>query len=469
MMRSWFGELTYALMVLVVLTGNLFAEESVLPGGEPAGRLEALEEEVLQLRMAIEQMQQHAPPVVQEPVVLPPKDPDPPKKESKKPEATVYPTIKVTGFFQADAAWFSQDIANRNTVGDIQDGADFRRARLAAGGKVAENVGYMVEFDFGFPGRPSFMDVWLEVEDFSVLNDFKVGYFRVPIGLDGLTSARELTFIERGLPFAFLPFRQIGVMSSGSNEEEGTTWALNLFRFPTDVFGGQAGDDGGYGFAARRTGLLVDYGDCGVVHVGGAYCLVDPSNNMVQYRNQPEIFVAELGGAALAPPLGAIAVPAFVDTGAIAADQSHLLAGELAATWGPFHAQSELIYVIVNRTAADQVAFYGVSAQAAYILTGEHRPYNRKNGVLGRVVPKHPYDRNGCGIGAWELASRWSLLDLNDKNVQGGQLNNLTFGVNWYLNKFTKFQLNYIHAFLDAPVIGPSDADIVALRAQLDF
>lgn len=72
------------------------------------------------------------------------------------PSDPTFPTVRVTGFFQADAGWFHQDAANRLAVGDIQDGADFRRARLAAVGKVADNVGYNVEFDFGFPGRPSF-------------------------------------------------------------------------------------------------------------------------------------------------------------------------------------------------------------------------------------------------------------------------------------------------------------------------
>jgi phosphate-selective porin OprO/OprP len=58
---------------------------------------------------------------------------------------------------------------------------------------------------------------------------------------------------------------------------------------------------------------------------------------------------------------------------------------------------------------------------------------------------------------------------LNDANVAGGRLNDVTFGVNWYLNRRAKFQFNYIHAFLDAPVFGDSDADIYAMRGQIDF
>lgn len=106
------------------------------------------------------------------------------RKLDGRPESAppTYPTVKLTGFFQTDAGWFSQ--SDRN-----------------------------------------------------------------PFGLDGLTSVKELTFLERGLPLAFLPFRQIGVMAKGISETQDSTWAVSGFRFPTDPFGSNVGDNGGYGLA----------------------------------------------------------------------------------------------------------------------------------------------------------------------------------------------------------------------------
>lgn len=387
-----------------------------------------------------------------------------------------FPTVQLTGFFQADTAWFDQDERNKLTVGDgdiddgdVQNGADFRRARLAAVGQAWDNVSYMLEMDFGFPGRPSFMDVWLDIDDAVGTNNLRIGQFRHPIGMDALTSVKELPFLERGLVFAFLPFRQIGAVLYGNSKAEDATWAISGFRFPTDTYGGNVGDSGGYGMATRLTGLLChDTKANRLVHVGGAYSFIDPANDLVQYRNQPEVFVGETGGAALVPTGVPSNVPPFVDTGLIPTDNVNLLAAELAYAHGSFYAQSEAIFAHVNQLGGPSLTFPGAYVLAAYILTGETRPYNGKNGVFGRIKPRCSVGKQG-GIGAWEVAARWSYIDLNDENIEGRRLNDLTAGLNWYLNPYTKFQFNYIHAMLDSPTYGDSNANIFAMRAQADF
>ncbi|QDV24512.1 OprO/OprP family phosphate-selective porin [Aureliella helgolandensis] len=395
----------------------------------------------------------------------------PPAMEKPK-----FPTARLTGFFQADALWASQSLDNRVAVGkgvaadgDVQDGADFRRARIAATGQAWDNIAYMLEMDFAFPGRPSFMDVWMDIDDVLGSNKLRIGQYRQPFGMDGLTSVKEMTFLERGLPFAFLPFRQIGTMLHGYREDELATWAISGFRFPTDTYGGNVGDNGGYGLASRITGLLFkeDEGN-GLLHIGGGYSYIDPANDLIQYRNQPELFVGETGGGAALPTGVPTNLPPFVDTGLIATDHVNLANVELAMSYGSFYAQSEAIVAVVSRQDDSALTLPGAYANAGYFLTGESRPYNGKGGVFGRVQPNRSVGKDG-GIGALELAGRWSYIDLNDKNIQGGRLNNLTSGLNWYINPNTKFQFNYIHAMLNSPINHRSNADLFAVRAQLDF
>ncbi|MES2788629.1 MAG: porin [Planctomycetota bacterium] len=378
-------------------------------------------------------------------------------------KASAFPKVKLTGFFQADAGFFQQDAQSLANYGDIGDNRGFRRARLAAVGDVSEYVSYMLEMDFAFPGRPTFMDVWVDVHNVPLLGNVRVGQYRMPFGMDALTSVRELTFLERASPFAFNPFRQIGAGFHDNNQDETVTWAASVFGFPTDPWGGNTGDNG-YGMAGRITALPI-YADDGsfLVHMGFDYSLTRPSTKTLEYRNTPEY-----GGPFVGPTGTQASVPFFVDTGAMSATTSNLLNAELAAVWNQSYIQSELTYALVNLTNGSTATLPGYYAQAGYFLTGEQRSYNKIAGVLGRVKPLHNWGEP-CGYGAVELAARYSYLDLNSHGINGGRMNDVTLGTNWYLNQYTKLQLNYIRSIVDKGVDDNINTNIVAIRAQLDF
>lgn len=97
---------------------------------------------------------------------------------------------------------------------------------------------------------------------------------------------------------------------------------------------------------------------------------------------------------------------------------------------------------------------------ASYFLTGEHREYRKPVGAFGRV---HPYENCFCveagesptwerccfGKGAWELTLRYSNLDLDNAGIEGGQLQDIAVGLNWYLNPNARFMANDILAHRD--------------------
>ena len=78
------------------------------------------------------------------------------------------------------------------------------------------------------------------------------------------------------------------------------------------------------------------------------------------------------------------------------------------------------------------------------------------------------------GPGAWELALRWSWLDLNDEDVRGGEETNYTLGVNWYLNPNYRLMFNYIYTDVEdrggvEDGFQDGSANIFAMRFQVDF
>ena len=120
-----------------------------------------------------------------------------------------YPNVQLHGFFQADAGWFGQDAVNKASLaaingvpnGDLQDGADFRRARLSAGGDVAENIGYFVEYDFAFPGRPSFMDHIVDLRTFCRRCKFATGLLATTFLHGRLDERQGSDLLRTGSPF----------------------------------------------------------------------------------------------------------------------------------------------------------------------------------------------------------------------------------------------------------------------------
>ncbi|MBI3823145.1 MAG: hypothetical protein HY289_10765, partial [Planctomycetes bacterium] len=93
--------------------------------------------------------------------------------------------------------------------------------------------------------------------------------------------------------------------------------------------------------------------------------------------------------------------------------------------------------------------------QVSYFLTGESRTYDKRMGRLGSeyiAKANTPFwlvrDDNGAfnwGLGAWEVAARYSTINLNNGPIRGGIMDNLEMGVNWHLNNNLRVQFMYIH------------------------
>ncbi len=261
-------------------------------------------------------------------------------EKKKKAADAEKPLVKVGGKIHADMGWFSQDANNVATVGDIQDGVDFRRARIAVSGTILDVTNYKIEMDFAASGRPSFRDVYLGVSDLPYVNNVRVGHYKEWFGLEQLTSDDYITFIERrSLPDAFAPARNWGLSTFDHFEGECGTWAIGAFRTDTDEFGDDIGDSGEWSATGRITALpWYDEPSEGryFLHLGAAASYRDPDslnpllgNGAARFSSRPEAFIAETGVGS---------VPNFVDTGSILANDFQLFGTE--ARIGLWTAQS---------------------------------------------------------------------------------------------------------------------------------
>jgi phosphate-selective porin OprO/OprP len=352
--------------------------------------------------------------------------------------------LSVGGMIQDDWLWSGEDGGLKDDVGDQEDGTEFRRVRLYVQGSVYGSAEYKLEVDFA-GGTTALKDVYLGLTDLPV-GKLRMGHFKEPFSLDELTSDRFLTFVERGLPNAFVPSRNSGFMLYDAVLRNRATWAAGVFRDTDD--GGKSIDDGGYNVTGRVTVLPI-YEDDGLslLHLGAAYSYRNPDDTL-RYSARPEAHLANT----------------FVDTGTMAADRANLYGLEAAWVSGPFSAQAEYVWADAKRlNGAPDVDFSSYYVQSSYFLTGEHRVYQTSGGVFDRVRPKNNFTSGGWG--AWEVAARYSEIDLSDDGVAGGKLKDVTVGLNWYLNPIMRVMWDYIHA--DKQHVG--DADMLVMRLSVDF
>ena len=72
------------------------------------------------------------------------------------------------------------------------------------------------------------------------------------------------------------------------------------------------------------------------------------------------------------------------------------------------------------------------------------------------------------GPGAWELAFRYSRIDLDDADIMGGTEQNITAALNWYMNPNARIMFNYVYGDVDSPA-GDDEFHAFQGRLQIAF
>jgi phosphate-selective porin OprO/OprP len=376
------------------------------------------------------------------------------------------PTVDWSGELQADTVMVDQTATNQAVLGDLENFSDFRRARLAAQGNLYANTLYRIEVDFAQQGRPTFLDVYGQITDLPVIENLRIGHFFEPFSISRLTSNRYQTFMERPLLDAFAPVRNLGVMAFRTYADKHGTWALGGFAGETNDVGEQQSDAGGESITGRITFLPFWYEaneTYHFMHLGACYSSRWYGSQTARFGYWP---------GARPGSFDNIFWPRWADTGAFAAESANLFDLEWAWVRGRWHAQAEWATTLVNQPGGPNLQFSAWYLETGFFLTGESRPYLRETAVFNRVTPRRPFvfRKSGLsGIGAWQVAFRLDDLDVTDNSIQGGRLVDLTVGLNWHLNPYTKMYVDYIHPFLTRGAPGRSEGNLVAMRAQFEF
>ena len=356
-----------------------------------------------------------------------------------------------------------------------EDRFNFRRLRIGIKGDLNDRMFYKYEGEFAGGNNPSYRDAFLGFKSVPYLQTVIIGNHKRPYGLDHLNSSRHNVTIER--PFIVEAFnqdsRRLGISANGNTEDENWNWRFGVWNQQlTQNTDGFVGDHYQLEFAARiaRTPWYDESsGGRGYAHfaIAGSVGALDggqDNNPATQFRTRPE----------------ARSDNRWLDTGQIpGAEETALIGLESVINVGAFQFTGEYLRNNVNRdnTLGEDVAFDGGYVQTSYLLTGEHHPWNRKTGTLGRLKPFENFflvrDVDGNmqrGLGAWEVYSRYSWADLEDFDILGGTGDSWTFGFNWYLNPYSRVQFTYLNGEIENGPNGAfGDYQILGGRIMVDF
>jgi phosphate-selective porin OprO/OprP len=212
------------------------------------------------------------------------------------------------------------------------------------------------------------------------------------------------------------------------------------------------------------------------VHIGGGVeFLIDPPHNLV--ANTQTLTLSDRPELRIDPTT-------IISTGALAGvSGAQVYAAEAAATYGPLFLQGEYYWFDINRKFLinqPSVRFEGGYAEAAFALTGESRAYEPSSSSYGGIIPKDPFSLTGGGWGAWEIALRYSTINLNDQlaqanGVAGGRQTVYAAALNWYVNRNVRFMLDFLHGDITKQLSPTNFTDTgakfnaVAMRTQVAF
>jgi phosphate-selective porin OprO and OprP len=134
--------------------------------------------------------------------------------------------LKLGGRMMNDFAWMSPEDDVKAQIGDFTNGSEFRRIWLNTSGTVNGNMDFVIQLDFT-NSVIKFKNVYVTFKGLPVT--VKAGHIKEPFSLDGMTSSKYLTFMERALPSLFSPGWNNGVQFSSSAYNQRLSWAAGVF------------------------------------------------------------------------------------------------------------------------------------------------------------------------------------------------------------------------------------------------
>ena len=159
----------------------------------------------------------------------------------------------------------------------------------------------------------------------------------------------------------------------------------------------------------------------------------------------------------------------LINTGSLSSSNASVIGGEAAINWRNLLVQGGYYMIGDTQTKlpgvpAPSLSFNGGYVEAGWNITGQPFRYNVGGAAFQRPKVDDPFIINehgvSPGVGVWQLAARYSVMNLNS-NVTPGVAQSVTGGVfggyqqilgaaaSWYPNDWLRFELQFQYSQVD--------------------
>ena len=370
-------------------------------------------------------------------------------------------SLRIRALAQADSHWFF----NQAPAITNNDAFLIRRARLWLEGTLDTNTTFRVLPEFA-GNAPTLLEAWGNVAVTPEVQ-FKFGRMVTPVGLEQLQPDAVGAFDERSFVSEIVPFRDIGAVVWGEVLDGTLSYAVGAFDGVPD------GQNNG---AVSGTAVNSDAdNDKDIV----ARIFWQP------FKNQPDSALQGLGfgiagtagrekpGSGLAGYKSESQQTIFTYRSTTVIDgktdritpQAYYYHGSFSL-FGEYAASSINARPIGTGSAAapngisEQLTNQAWELTAGYVLTGEKATY-------AGVTPKTNFNWANGTWGAFQVVARYDVLDLDPKAfapdpLSGNSLadpaastrkeTNFGLGLNWFLNRSVRFNIDFFHGHFDNEV-----------------
>lgn len=352
-----------------------------------------------------------------------------------------------------------------------------RRVRPIIEGTVYKNFDYRLMLDFGSGNGSSstaFNNALLDdaYVNAKIWQQFQIqgGKYKSPIGLERLASSAETSFIETGFATELTPNYDLGFSVHNNLFTSPIAYSVGVFNGATDNANDDADADEGKDAVARlfaQPFIHTDIGPLQKLGFGVAGSVGDHTGSLPSYKTPGQQTFYSYAATTTAD------------------GEQFRIDPQAYYYWGPFGVQGE--YVLSSQKVKSTVAGArdvrlnnrAWQIQASYFLTGEENSY--KPSSLMRLTPLRSFSLSGGGWGALEIAARLHQLSVDPAAFPvyaaantAQQATAWGVGVNWYLNRNIKLNLDYDSTTFEdgSTVIGTVTAKperVVMTQVQFQF